>query len=93
MRAASVKHAEYEILKSILTTPMEDYDLNHRSLCGGLKDKVATKRFATAVHNIRTVLANMGEKRMKYLPDDHEDYGDTFKEILDAVTEQRSDEK
>ena len=89
MRAASIKHAEYEILKAILTTPMEDYDLNHRSLCGGLKDKVATKRFATAVHNIRAVLSNMGESRIKHLPSDHEDYGDTFKEILDGNTTQR----
>jgi hypothetical protein len=89
MRAASVKHAEYEILKAILTTPMKDYDLNHHTLCGNSLDGVATKRFSTAVRNIRKVLANMGEKRMKYLPDEHEDYGDTFKEILDSHATQQ----
>lgn len=81
MRAASVKHAEYEILKGILITPFSDLEIDHLELTGGHDDKVARKRFDSAVENLRTVLYNMAEKRLKNLPKDHADHGLTIEEI------------
>jgi len=92
VRAASIKHAEYEILKSILITDFDKLDVDFYSLCGGdpfgdgkgnYKDAHARKRFAKAVCNIREMILKMAQKRIKYLPEEHEDYdADDLKELI-----------
>ena len=96
MIAASIKHAEYEILKGLGTTYFDKLDIDFYSLCGGdpfgdgnknYKDKVARDRFAKALCNVREVILNMAAKRIKHLPDDHTDYGLTLEELKEELKE------
>jgi len=88
MRAASVKHAEYEILKGILTSDFADLNIDHFALIGGVGDTVATKRFKSATENLYTILDNMMEKRLKHLPDSHPDKDRTPEERREARKEE-----
>jgi len=81
MRAASVKHAEYEILKGIVITDFADLNIDHLDLIGGHDDKVAYDRFTKAVGSLRNILENMMEKRLKHLPDAHPDSGLTLEQL------------
>lgn len=88
MRAASVKHVEYEILKGILITDFDDLNIDHLDLIGGIGDAVATKRFEGAAKNLRNILDNMMEKRLKHLPDSHPDKNRTTEERQAARKEE-----
>ena len=74
MRATSVKHAEYDILYTMLygESP-EGRNLEETlvSLRNGRVDKVASKRTKNALSNIQKVLTTMLLKRQHKLPDNH----------------------
>ena len=87
MRAASIKHAEYEILRGMAGTYFDKMNIDAYSICGGdpfgdgdgnYKDKVARDRFAKAMNNVRELFLNKLATRLKYLPDGHTDYGLTL---------------
>jgi hypothetical protein len=89
MRFKSVKHAEYEILKAIMATRVEG---TFHETIEGIKmigkmigvpsnDKVAEQRFNKAASNIVKVISNMAEKRSKYLPEEHPEYGMDIREV------------
>ena len=91
MRFKSVKHAEYEILKAIMATRVEG--TFHESI-EGIKmigvpsnDKVAEQRFNKAASNIVKVISNMAEKRSRYLPEEHPEYGMDIKEVRKIMRE------
>lgn len=68
-RAASVAHAEYEILKHII----ECVDLTE--VCERMAiDGVSTKRVEQAGSNVLVLLENMMERRRHRLKPTHEDY-------------------
>ena len=80
IRAKCVKHVEWEILNMLIgddeynryssTTEMARDGLVPRG------DKVAVKRYNTALKNIKDILRGMREKRVKHLPAEHEAAGD-----------------
>jgi len=73
VRAASIKHAEYEILKGIGHTELADLNIDQLELEGGSHDPVAAKRMKSAMGNIAKVMRGMMDKRVKHLPDEHPD--------------------
>lgn len=68
-KAASVSHAEYEILR-VLT---DDIDLRslRQSMC---PDKVSQVRFDKAAKEVAVLIRNMMERRTHRLPKKHVDY-------------------
>jgi len=89
MRFKSVKHAEYEILKALLVTKVEQTfheSVNEIKMIGIPNgDKVAEQRFNKAASNITKVIFNMLEKRSKYIPEEHIEYGLDIKKIKKIV--------
>jgi hypothetical protein len=94
MRAASIKHAEYEILMAFMTSEFGQMNIDFYALCGGdpfgdedgnYSDKVARDRFAKAVRNVREDILNMAARRIKYLPENHADYGLTLEELKEEL--------
>jgi len=80
LRAKCVKHVEWEILNMLIG---DDEDCHYTSTTemahDGLVpagDKVAAKRYNSALNNIKEVLKGMREKRIKHLPDEHHAAGD-----------------
>ena len=98
MRAASIKHAEYDMLKGMMTSEFSQLNIDFYALCGGdpfgdgdgnYSDKVARDRFAKAVRNVREVILNMAVKRIKHLPDSHADYGMSLEELKEELINER----
>ena len=71
MRAASVKHAEYEILEYI--TQNIDLSSLHEKMAVDVQSK---KRFDTAAENLVKHLDKMAATRRKSLPKSHPDKED-----------------
>ena len=67
MRAASIKHAEWEILQHILTNI--DLTMVKREI---VTDKHSEDRFNKASAEICKLLENMQDRRVKHLPKGHE---------------------
>jgi len=67
MRAASIKHAEWEILQHILTNL--DLSSVKRKI---VTDKHSEDRFNKASAEICKLLENMQDRRVKHLPEGHE---------------------
>ena len=68
-RAASVSHAEYEIIKVLIE------DVNIESLRDIMAtDKVSKDRFNKAAANVAGLVENMAKRRVHKLPKDHVDY-------------------
>lgn len=67
MRAASIKHAEWEILQHILTSI--DLTQVKREI---VTDKHSQDRFDKASAEICKLLENMQDRRVKHLPEGHE---------------------
>jgi len=69
MRAASVSHVEYEILKHIL---------NHVDVSSVredvVTDEVSEKRYRKGGENVLGLIRNMADRRKHRLPQEHEDY-------------------
>ena len=69
MRAKTVIHVEYEILKHIL----ENVSV------GAVRDRMVTddvseKRFLTGGENVLNLIRNLADRRKNRLPQEHEDY-------------------
>ena len=67
MRAASIKHAEWEILQHILTS-IDLTDVKRDIV----SDKHSEDRFNKASAEICKLLENMQDRRVKHLPEGHE---------------------
>jgi hypothetical protein len=67
MRAASIKHAEWEILQHILTS-IDLTDVKRDIVT----DKHSEDRFNKASAEICKLLENMQDRRAKHLPEGHE---------------------
>tara|TARA_Y100001937_G_scaffold100666_1_gene137886 strand:+ start:505 stop:732 length:228 start_codon:yes stop_codon:yes gene_type:complete len=72
MRFASVKHAEYEILKTIFKNEEYLREVQEKGVPEG--DEYAEKRLQKAALNIAKTFKNKMESRRKYLPPTHSDY-------------------
>ena len=71
MRAKSVIHVEYELIKHIIN----NLDLSAvKDAMVPVGDKVAEKRFNTAGVNVKKLFVNMGQRRQHRLPEEHPDY-------------------
>ena len=73
-RAASVSHAEYEILR-VLTDEIDLRKLRS-SMCS---DKVSSERFDKAAKSVAVLIQNMMDRRAHKLPKDHVDYKEKSK--------------
>tara|TARA_R110002020_G_C15798925_1_gene730952 strand:+ start:35 stop:289 length:255 start_codon:yes stop_codon:yes gene_type:complete len=80
-RLASVKHAEYEIYKGMLVNKRKEpiqrtmQNIFDRVVPKG--DKVALKRWNTAINNVKKQMENKMENRKQYLPKNHIDGDDS----------------
>ena len=74
-RAASIPHAEYEIIWAMLLTEEVGLDELIEDMA---PDKVSEKRLKQAAHNVVQMMKNMAQRRTHRLPEDHLDY--TLKE-------------
>ena len=70
-RAASIPHAEYEIIWALLLT--EEFALDEL-IDDMAPDKVSEKRLKQAAHNVVQMMKNMAQRRTHRLPEDHLDY-------------------
>lgn len=69
MRAETVIHAEYEILKEVLSNiPLDDI---HDAM---VTDEVSEKRFKTGARNVAVLINNLLTRRIHRLPQTHEEY-------------------
>jgi len=68
-RAASVSHAEYEILR-VITDEIDLRELRD-SMC---PDKVSRERFDKALRTVGGLIQNMMDRRAHKLPKNHVDY-------------------
>lgn len=69
MRAETVIHAEYEILKEVLSNiPLDDI---HDAM---VTDEVSEKRFKTGARNVAVLINNLLTRRIHRLPKTHEEY-------------------
>ena len=79
-RLASVKHAEYEIYKGMLVNKRhEPIQMTMQSIFNRVvpkKDKVALKRWNTAIENVKKQMENKMENRKQHLPKYHIDGDD-----------------
>lgn len=69
MRAKTITHAEYEVLKEVLTNiPLDDlYDAM-------VADETSEKRFKAGAGNVAKLIRNLMVRRQHHLPHDHDDY-------------------
>jgi len=80
-RAASIDHAEYEILRVLI----DDIDLRRlrQSMCPDDKDtkkkETAENRFDKAAANVAVLIQNMMDRRAHKLPKNHVDYKEKSK--------------
>lgn len=74
MRAVSVSHVEYEILRYIL----ENIDMSNVK-DEMVTDKVSEKRFTQGGQTVMMLVENLAERRRHKLPTDHEDYQEKVK--------------
>ena len=72
MRFGSVKHAEYEILKTIFKNEEYLREVQEKGVPEG--DEKAEERFHKAALNIGDTFKNKMESRRKYLPKNHPEY-------------------
>ena len=70
-RAASIPHAEYEIIWALLLT--EEIALDEL-IDDMAPDKVSEKRLKQAARNVKQMMLNMAQRRTHRLPEDHLDY-------------------
>lgn len=69
MRAKTVTHVEYEILKEVLNNiPLDEVETNM------VNDTVTEKRFTTAAKNVAVLIHNLMTRRKHRLPHTHKDY-------------------
>jgi len=69
MKAQTITHAEYEILKEVLNNiPLEDL---YEAI---VADEVSEKRFKAGAGNVAKLIRNLMVRRQHRLPHDHEDY-------------------
>ena len=69
MRAKSVTHVEYELIKYIMETN------NVKTVYDKMvTDEVTKKRFNTAAKNVAKLITNLADRRKHKLPEDHVDY-------------------
>ena len=96
-RPRSIKEVEYEILKYVMFARFGTFDgLTDLFISLGAtvneerrmvrpkkaKDKPLQKRIFTARKNMSKVIGNMIDKRIKYLPEEHIDFGvESYKEL------------
>lgn len=71
MRAKSVSHVEYEILRYVLDRI--DIEQVKNEMCPS-GDTVAEKRFNTGHKNAAQLIKNLCERRRHRLPENHVDY-------------------
>lgn len=71
MRAKSVIHVEYELIKHIINN-LDLSAVKDAMVPNG--DKVAAKRFNTAGVNVKKLFVNMGQRRQHRLPEEHADF-------------------
>ena len=70
-RAASITHAEYEIIWALLLAE----EVGLAELIEDMApDEVSEKRIKQAAHNVRQMMQNMAQRRTHRLPEDHLDY-------------------
>jgi hypothetical protein len=69
MRAVSVSHVEYEILRTLL----ENVDVSDVKDDVAV-DEVSEKRFVQAGKNVMQLVENLAERRRHKLPESHVDY-------------------
>jgi len=69
MRAVSVSHVEYEILKLLLERI--DVSIVKDEM---VTDKVSERRFVQGGQTVMMLIENLAERRRHKLPKDHEDY-------------------
>lgn len=70
-RAASIPHAEYEIIWALLLAEEIGLDELIEDMA---PDEVSLKRFKQAANNVRQMMMNMAQRRTHRLPEDHLDY-------------------
>ena len=69
MRAKTVPHVEYEVLKEVLNNiPLEDL---HDAM---VADETSEKRFSTGAGNVAKLIRNLMVRRQHRLPYDHAEY-------------------
>ena len=69
MKAKTVQHVEYEVLKEVLENiPLDDL---HDAM---VMDEVSEKRFKTGAGNVARLIRNLMTRRQHRLPRDHADY-------------------
>ena len=69
MRAKTVPHVEYEILKEVLNNiPLDEVEANM------VDCPVTEKRFTTAAKNVAGLIRNLMTRRQHRLPHTHNDY-------------------
>jgi len=70
MRAKTVPHVEYEILKHIIEN-IDILEVKERMV----NDKHSETRFDKGATNVAQLIQNLADRRMHRLPKDHVDYG------------------
>lgn len=69
MKAKTIPHVEYEVLKEVLENiPLDDL---HDSMVG---DELSEKRFKTGATNVARLIRNLMVRRQHRLPSNHADY-------------------
>tara|TARA_R110002167_G_scaffold156976_1_gene351780 strand:- start:31901 stop:32152 length:252 start_codon:yes stop_codon:yes gene_type:complete len=69
MRAKTVTHVEYEILKQVLENiPLDEVETSM------VNDTVTEKRFNTGAKNVAVLVRNLMNRRKHRLPRTHKDY-------------------
>ena len=69
MRAKTVTHVEYEILKQVLENiPLDEVETSM------VNDSVTEKRFTTAAKNVAVLIRNLMTRRQHRLPAEHPQY-------------------
>jgi len=69
MRAATVTHVEYELLRHILDN-VDVADVRDNLVT----DKISEKRFVQGGANVMQLIENLAERRRHRLPPKHDDY-------------------
>ena len=69
MKAKTITHAEYEILKEVLNNiPLEDL---YKAI---VEDEASEKRFKSGAANVAKLIRNLMVRRQHRLPHEHEDF-------------------
>ncbi len=69
MRAKTVPHVEYEILKHIIEN-IDIFEVKEKMV----KDEHSAKRFEKGATNVAQLIQNLADRRTHRLPKDHVDY-------------------